>query len=109
MKASTMSGKYDQVVDRVSAYEMLTQRATQMQPEAPPVQETSGGAAGGATVQRPNSRHQEEQAGGTTVKRPAARRTDSVAESMVKSTLRSAGSQLGRSLVRGLLGSLFRR
>lgn len=111
MNSSVMHGKYDQVIDRVSAYEMLTQRAAQMQPEAPPAEEQAQSAPGGATVHRPQTRYQEreQQSGGATIRKPASRRTDSVAESMVKSTLRSAGSQLGRSLVRGLLGSLFRR
>jgi uncharacterized protein len=83
---SPLAGKYTTAIDRVSAYEVLHQRATEAQQEQfelPPLQE-----------QQPAPRP------------PAARRTDSILESMVKSTMRAAGSQLGRTIVRGVLGSV---
>jgi len=80
VKQSSLYGKYEQMVDRDSAYEMLNQRHQQEEaqaPEAPPV-----------------------------VERAPARHSDSPLEAMVKSTLRSAGSYLGRTLIRGVLGGL---
>ena len=41
-------------------------------------------------------------------KKAASRRSDSMFEAVAKSTLRSAGSQLGRTVVRSLLKGLFR-
>ena len=36
------------------------------------------------------------------------RRKDNIAEMLVKSTVRTMGSQVGRSIVRGLLGSMMK-
>lgn len=80
LQASPMAGRYEAVLDRDSAFEMLARRV--------PKPETT-------TVKPPP-----EQA----PKRASQR--DSLLESVAKSTLRSIGSQLGRRLVRGLLGSL---
>ncbi len=40
---------------------------------------------------------------------PAQRRTDSPADALIKTVVRTAGNQITRQLVRGVLGSLFRR
>jgi uncharacterized protein len=81
---SPVAGKYTTAIDRESAYEVLVNRAqaaTQNQEfQIPPIE-----------AEAP---------------RPPARRTDSILESMVKSTMRAAGSQLGRTIVRGVLGSV---
>jgi DNA helicase HerA-like ATPase len=82
LAASILAGKYSQDIDRESAYEMLTARAAQIEEEQ--VQE-----------EEPQER------------RAPARRTDSVFEAMLKSTARAVSSQLGRQLVRGVLGGLF--
>ncbi|MFH2123081.1 MAG: helicase HerA-like domain-containing protein [Pseudomonadota bacterium] len=89
---SPLQGLYDTPVDRESAYEILTTRtaAQQTPPPPPPPEETSmtdqilhaGKAAWG---------------GG---------RRQSAGEAFVKSIVRTVGTQIGRSLVRGLLGSL---
>jgi len=89
-------------LDRESAYEILKKRSAEAAAEAaeaeiepPPV------ARGGSTRPRADR-------GEAPAKKPAARRSDSVIEATIKSTMRSAGSQIGRSLVRGILGSLFK-
>lgn len=82
LAASILSGKYSQDIDRESAYEMLTARAAQIEEEQAPEAE-------------PEQR------------RAPARRTDSIFEAMLKSTARAVSSQLGRQLVRGVLGGLF--
>jgi hypothetical protein len=79
---SPIAGRYDKTLDRESAYEQL--RAKQDQEEI-------------AQSKKPEP----------VPERPApARRTDTMFESIAKSTLRSVGTQVGRELVRGILGGL---
>jgi hypothetical protein len=78
---SPLKGRYDQAVDRESAYELLKQR----------------GAQAAATA--------EQQA----TSKPAARggrQPEDIVTAMAKSAARAVGSSLGRQLVRGVLGSL---
>jgi DNA helicase HerA-like ATPase len=86
MSASPVRGLYDQVRDRESAYEML-QRKTAATAAAPE-----------PTPERP---------------RPAAREKPSEFETMGKafatSMLRTIGNQVGREIMRGLLGGVRRR
>ena len=82
MAESLVKGVYDEAVDRESAYEILTGRAAQASREEPAERD-----AGPETARRSSSRQ-------------------SPLEAFATSTLRSVGSQLGRTLVRGLLGSL---
>ncbi|MBS1236681.1 MAG: ATP-binding protein, partial [Proteobacteria bacterium] len=80
MQRSPLKGRYDQTVDRESAYELLNKRGEQ--------------AAAAA----------EQQASATPVKR--GREPESMATAMAKSAARAIGSQIGRQIVRGVLGSL---
>ena len=80
MQRSPLKGRYDQAVDRESAYELLNKRGEQ--------------AAAAA----------EQQAAATPVKR--GREPASMAPAMAKSAARAIGSQIGRQIVRGVLGSL---
>ena len=84
LAASEMAGKYDQRIDRQSAYEMLKQRAAEQQDVERDTRKRSGGKRRGYQRQ-------------------------GVFEAMVKSVVRSLGSSVGRSLARGLLGSLMKR
>jgi uncharacterized protein len=83
MSRSPHRHKYSQSINRESAYELLAKRAekamSDVQPEAKPV---------------PKSRTGQRQG---------------IAESFFKSVTRAIGSQIGRQLVRGVLGSLFKR
>ncbi len=83
---SPYKGRYDQLIDRESAYERLKQRAEQMN-----AQQSS----------------QEQESAKTTTK-SSGRQRQSVVEAMVKSAARSIGSQLGRRFIRGVLGSLLK-
>jgi hypothetical protein len=101
MKSSLVAGVYDQAIDRESAYERLKGRA---QPQAAPAQ-TQPAASGSSA----SSGGLLDALGGLftgTVGPRGGRRSDSVVEAMLKSGARSVGSQLGRQLVRGVLGSL---
>jgi len=89
MADSLVRGIYDEAVDRVSAYEILEQRAQQ-----------SAAAAEAAPVPNLDDLLQ---------KRPPRRgrsRQTSV-EAFATSAMRSLGTQIGRQLVRGIMGSLF--
>jgi len=103
---SPVYGAYDDAVDRISAYEILKKRAKQKaeQEERQRNQETNAKtkSRGGFTIPKmPRKR-----TGGTTRRRSSRRQ--STTEALVKSVVRSAGTALGRALIRGVLGSLKR-
>lgn len=77
MGRSPYKDRYDQEIDRESAYEMLKQKAEKM--------------AEIAAQEKPKRGRSRQSAG----------------EAMLKSVARSVGSQLGRQIVRGIMGSLF--
>ncbi len=82
IERSPLRGKYEQTLDRESAYERLQQKAaSQTQPPEGRPSRTS----------RRRSRRQ------------------SVGEAFLKSAVRSVGRQIGRELIRGLMGSLLGR
>lgn len=90
LRKSPFRGKYDTPVDRESAYERLQARVRR----TPPVERVSSRP----TAQRPPLRRQ-----------PRRRRRQSVGEVFLKSVARSFGYSLGRTIVRGILGTLSRR
>lgn len=92
IRGSVLAGVYDEPVDRDSAYEILKQQA-----------EAALDAQQTATV-----RPQQERPARAPAKQRGAR-SDSVITATVKSTARSIGAQIGREVMRGLLGSLSRR
>jgi DNA helicase HerA-like ATPase len=81
LSRSPLRERYDQQLDRESAYELLKQRTEKIALE----QEKQAASAKPAT---------------------GGRRRQTATEAMITSAARSIGSQLGRQLVRGLLGSL---
>jgi DNA helicase HerA-like ATPase len=84
VRASLVYGQYQKTVDRESAYERLKAKAAEAPAAEPP---TPG------TARRTSAA-------------PRARQTDTMTEAMMKSVVRAAGSQMGRSLIRGVLGSI---
>ena len=102
MEQSLVRGVYDVAIDRVSAYELLEQRAAEAAaaaaaPEVPAggggldLGAILGGALGGSS-------------GGTS--KGGSRRQGPV-EAFATSAARSLGTQIGRQLMRGVMGSLF--
>jgi DNA helicase HerA-like ATPase len=96
MAASPVRGVYDRVLDRESAFEMLKQRAerAQAQAEAAPARKA-------ACDPEPDRE-----------RAPRARTTrtrEGAGEAFAKSLMRSIGSQIGREIMRGVLGGLKRR
>ncbi|MBL9034010.1 MAG: DUF853 domain-containing protein [Rhodospirillaceae bacterium] len=95
MERSPIAGKYDETIDRDSAYERLMARAE----AAPPTSQTtrSEPARSGPAPRD--------------VPREPARRTSNrqgMGEAFAKSAVRAIGSQVGRQIVRGILGALLR-
>jgi hypothetical protein len=85
MRRSPVSGRYEETVDRESAYERLSARVAGAEPSAGSTPFPSDSA-------RPP--------------KPATRRAPSVVEAAAMSAARAIGSQVGRELIRGVLGSL---
>jgi DNA helicase HerA-like ATPase len=97
---SPVGGKYDTAVDRDSAFETLNRRAQDAPPPAPSGSPAKGGAK------------QEEDAGWVGAAKDmvfGTSRRQGLLEAMAKSVARNAGGQLGRSILRGVLGSMSRR
>jgi DNA helicase HerA-like ATPase len=103
---SPVGGKYDTALNRESAYEMLNRRA---EPAAAPTP-----APAPAPAPAPNAPSAQVPAEGgvsSTVKDWlfGTRRRQGAIEAMAKSTMRTVGNQLGRQILRGVLGGLTRR
>ena len=85
---SPLAGRYDRSLDRDSAHEVLTRRGEVLMRQ----EEAGSGAASppkGATAPRGGGRQ-------------------SIGEAFAKSVTRTIGSAIGRQIVRGILGSLFK-
>jgi DNA helicase HerA-like ATPase len=85
LQASPLRGRYDTPVDRESAYEVLRARAEQRQAQvaAEPVPRGRGAP------------------------RTAGDQAADMLGKMAQSAVRAAGTQIGRAIVRGVLGSIF--
>jgi DNA helicase HerA-like ATPase len=100
IEASIVAGHYEKAVDRESAHEKLQARAKEK------AASTGAPAATGAPVAEANKPSLLESVFQPTVG-PRGGVRDSMATSMMKSAARAASSQMGRQIVRGLLGSFF--
>jgi DNA helicase HerA-like ATPase len=94
---SPIAGFYEKAVDRESAYELLKRRAeenvaTQRQAQQAPPRPENGSLAEDILFGRRGPR--------------GGKQSQGVIEALAKSAARSVGSQAGRALIRGLLGSL---
>ena len=108
---SPVAGLYDTTADRESAYELLQARAARRveHDEDVDADELSSAREYGGKYSR-GKRYNPSKPSGRVRKaqKKRSRRSDTMFEAVAKSTLRSAGSQLGRSVVRSLLKGLFR-
>ena len=135
MTRSPVRGRYDEAIDRESAFEILAKRAEKIAAEAEraeaerqAAEEEEARAKKAAREEKTSSRRREEPeeqeesggffdsifGGGSSSKsRSRSRRSDSVTEAVVKSVARnvasSVGRQIGQAVVRGILGSMSRR
>jgi hypothetical protein len=90
MAGGPLAGRYDQAVDRESAFEVLKKRANE-------------------ELARHEAAQRSEAAPQAPAPRRAASSRQTPMEAMLTSTVRSIGSQIGRQIVRGLLGSILKR
>jgi DNA helicase HerA-like ATPase len=90
VRGSVVYGHYEKAVDRESAYELL--KARTQQAAAPPLPPPAQPYPGDQTAQ-PQA--------------PRGRQPQTVMDAMVKSAARAIGSQMGRQIIRGVLGSIF--
>ncbi len=88
ISSSLLYGHYEQSVDRDSAFEMLQSRAARNMAQVP----------SSAPLPDPSR---------TSSPAPRGRAPESMVEAMAKSAMRAAGSQIGRQIIRGVLGSIF--
>ena len=86
---SPIRGQHEAILDRKSAYELLKEREEKLAKER---------QAAAAELERQKAQKSSTKAGG--------RKRQSAGETFLKSIARSFGSQIGRSIVRGILGSL---
>ncbi len=88
LRKSPVAGRYDRALDRESAHEVLNQRAVD-------------------AARRQQEQHREQPAKGSSAARRSGNR-QSVGEAFAKSVTRTIGNGIGRQIVRGILGSLFK-
>lgn len=104
---SPVTGQYDQVIDRESAFEMLQKKAKEAQDAE---QQAQQAGTGGSRWTIPGFGNDDPapQSGGRRAPAPRPSNRQTVAEAAIKSVVRSVGSSVGRAIVRGILGSLSR-
>jgi DNA helicase HerA-like ATPase len=96
LRASAFGPKYDNVIDRESAYEKLKARAEQAAREA---EQAKLEEARVYKAPEPKAK---------APRQPRASSRQSVFETMAKTAARTAGREVTRSILRGVLGSLFK-
>jgi DNA helicase HerA-like ATPase len=99
---SPIGGKYDTTVNRESAQELLAKRAEGSAAAPPPAPAGNGGTPAPAPAEGGVSSTVKDWLFGT-------KRRQGAIEAMTKSTMRTVGNQLGRQILRGVLGGLTRR
>jgi DNA helicase HerA-like ATPase len=90
IQQSMLGSRYDQAIDRKSAYETLKERADKAAAEDAKQAETAEREKARSGSSRRSNRQ-------------------GVMEAMIKSVVRSIGSSLGRQISRGILGSILKR
>jgi DNA helicase HerA-like ATPase len=118
MAASPLAGKYETVLDRDSAHEMLARRAEEAALEAHRAEQAAQRQSEKDAMEREyqNARRYDPTPRRTTTstksvssrRSTGSRQSDSVTEVFAKSLARQLGTKSGQTLVRGILGSLFK-
>ena len=112
MDKSALKGKYDDTVDRESAYEKLLKKAGGVANEDAPVEAGAGGSGGilgkleglfGGGAPAPINPKT-----GKLTRQPQTM-TQVIIKSVATSAARSAGTQIARAILRGVLGSMLKR
>jgi uncharacterized protein len=107
MASSIVAGVYEKAIDRESAYERIKGRVAA---QAAPAPAAAGAADAPAAASGPSFGESFKNAlGGLFGGSGLAHRKDTMAEAMFKSAARSIGSQVGREIIRGVLGSIMKK
>jgi uncharacterized protein len=119
MVMSPLRGKYETAIDRDSAYERLRAREQKAAAEAAASAQAAERAAEQASAEASDYNRGRRYDGGSTRSTAPAPRTprttgrssssDSVGEAFAKSFARQLGTRSGQAIVRGVLGSLFKK
>jgi DNA helicase HerA-like ATPase len=110
---SPLAGKYDQMIDRDSAFEILQARAAEAAREAAEAEKTEQETERAAereftAARRYSGTRVSRSTAAPPTRRASSSRSDSVGTAFAKSFARQLGTQSGRAVVRGVLGGLFR-
>ncbi|WP_308915178.1 helicase HerA-like domain-containing protein [Jannaschia sp. LMIT008] len=107
IRSSPVAGKYDDAIDRLSAFEALQKRAEDgaIQAERAEAEEVRAEAA--EREYRTGRRYSGAKVGRST-SRARTHRGDGIGTAFAKSMARSMGTRAGRAIVRGVLGGLFK-
>ncbi len=106
---SPFKGKYDEAIDSESAYEILKKRAEQkIQAEQQAQQADTGGMGGLGGILGSILGGGSAPAGKGRGRAPMST-TEVIIKNAASSVARSVGTQLGRAIMRGVLGGLTRR
>ncbi len=97
LRDSPLAGKYDQTVDRRSAFEQLGTQKPEM-PDRMPEQPDAGESARETQREKPAS-----------TRRAPQSMTEMVIKSVARNAAGTIGRQIGNQIVRGILGSILRR
>jgi uncharacterized protein len=92
VKSSTVFGKYEETVDRESAYEKLTGREQKIQPAGKKAEPAASNPVSDVLFGKTGPR--------------GGKQSQGLIEAMAKSAARTVGSSVGREIVRGILGSI---
>ncbi len=107
MASSPMGAKYNQTIDRDSAYERLQVRAAKAAQEAADAEAKAAKDKADDAEFRNARRYDGSTSSSKTTRSPSSR-SDSIGTTLAKSFARSLGSKAGQQIIRGVLGSLFK-
>ena len=110
MAGSPVAGKYDKTLDRVSAFEMLSERSAKAAKEAEDAERREEEMETREREYQTSRRYSGNRVGRSTAKKrkTSSRRGDSIGTAFAKSMMRSLGTKAGTAIVRGVMGSLFK-
>jgi DNA helicase HerA-like ATPase len=106
--SSDMAARYDDPVDRKSAYEILQTRAAKAAAEAEAAEQAAEEASAQEREFNAARRYSGQRVSRSTSRRSTRRQPDSLGEALTTAVIKELGGTTGRRLVRGILGGLFK-
>ena len=100
--ANPLKRKYEQMKDRESAYEMLQEEAE----EAREQEEKAAKKAAKEAEKKTTAKKSTSSSGKSSTKKSTAKKSKSAFDKVISSAANTVGRELGKKLVRGILGSL---